>query len=86
MGPTWIQADVFPVIARVIEAAYREHQRFITAQEIATLLLQDPEGRDIVETARTAARAAVLRMASQQHGILVQPTHHGRRVRLVAGI
>lgn len=52
MEPSWKQADVFPVIARLIEAAYREDQRFITAHEIATRLLQDTEGRCIVEAAR----------------------------------
>jgi len=52
MEPSWKHADVFPVIARLIEGAYREHQRFITAQEIAIRLLQDPEGRNIVEGAR----------------------------------
>ena len=51
MEPSWKQADVFPVIARVIEAAYREDQHFTTAQEIATRLLQDPEGHSIVEAA-----------------------------------
>jgi hypothetical protein len=39
MEPTWKQADVFPVIARVIEQAYREHQRLVTSQEIAARLL-----------------------------------------------
>ncbi len=52
MDPSWKHADVFPIIARVIEQAYREHQRFITAQEIATRLLQDSEGRNLVEAAR----------------------------------
>lgn len=52
MEPSWKQVDVFPVIARVIEAGYRDKQRFITAQEIATLLLQDPEGRTLVESAK----------------------------------
>ena len=52
MEPSWKQVDVFPIIARVIDAAYREHQRFITAQEIAVRLLQDPEGRNFVEAAR----------------------------------
>jgi ribonuclease HI len=51
MEPTWKQADVFPVIARVIEQAYQEHQRFITVREIATRLLQDPEGRNLVAEA-----------------------------------
>jgi hypothetical protein len=52
MEPTWKQADVFPVIARVIEQAYREHQRFVTSQEIAERLLQDNEGRNLVQGAR----------------------------------
>jgi hypothetical protein len=49
--PSWRQADVFPVIARVIARAYEEHSRFITAQEIAMGLLQDQEGRNLVEAA-----------------------------------
>lgn len=52
MEPSWKQADVFPIIARIIGQAYAEHQRFITAQEIAVRLLQDPEGRNLVEAAR----------------------------------
>jgi hypothetical protein len=52
MEPSWKQADAFPVIARVIEQAYREHQRFITAQEIAARLLHDTEGQKLVEAAR----------------------------------
>jgi hypothetical protein len=51
MEPSWKQADVFPIIAHVIEQAYRENQRFITAQEIAARLLQDTEGRNLVEAA-----------------------------------
>ncbi len=51
MEPSWKQADVFPIIARVTEQAYREHQRFISAQEIAARLLQDTEGRNLVEAA-----------------------------------
>ncbi len=52
MEPSWKQADVFPIIARIIEQAYRELQRFVTAQEIAERLLQDSEGRNLVEAAR----------------------------------
>ena len=52
MEPSWKQADVFPIIARIIEQAYREHQRFITAQEIAARLFQDSEGRHLAEIAR----------------------------------
>lgn len=45
-------ADVFPIIARVIEQAYGEHRRFITAQENAAGLLQTSEGRNSAEAAR----------------------------------
>ena len=52
MKPSWKHADVFPIIARIIEDAHRELQRFVTAQEIATRLLQDSEARNLVEVAR----------------------------------
>src|SRR5947209_19058053 len=52
MEPSWKHADVFPVIARIIEQAYQEQQRFITAQEVAARLLQDTAGRNLVEAAR----------------------------------
>ncbi len=52
MEPTWKQSDLFPIIARIIEQAYRELQRFITGQEIAARLLQGTEGRNLVEAAR----------------------------------
>jgi hypothetical protein len=52
MEPSWKHADVFPIIACVIDHAYREHHRFITAQEIAARLLQDSQGRNMIEAAR----------------------------------
>jgi hypothetical protein len=51
MEPSWKQADVFPLIARIIEQAYREDHGFVTAQEIAARLLQDIEGHNLVEAA-----------------------------------
>jgi len=51
MEPTWKQADVFPIIAGIIERVYGEHRRFVTAHEIAAGLLEDSEGRDLVEAA-----------------------------------
>lgn len=51
MERSWKQADVFPIIARIIEQVYREHQRPVTAREIAARLLQDSEGRNLVEAA-----------------------------------
>lgn len=56
MESSWKHTDVFPVIARVIEVAYREQRRFITAREIAARLLQDSEGRSMVEAAREQRR------------------------------
>lgn len=52
MDPSWKQADVFPVIARVIEQASGEQRRFISSPEIAAKLLLDNEGRNLVESAR----------------------------------
>jgi hypothetical protein len=48
----WRRADVFPIIAQIIEQAYREHRQFVTFQTIAALLLQDSEGRNLVVAAR----------------------------------
>jgi hypothetical protein len=52
MEPSWKHADIFPIIARIIEQAHRERQGFINPREIADRLLQDPEGRNLVEAAR----------------------------------
>ena len=52
MEPSWKQAEVFPIIARIIEEAYRELQQFVPSQEIAARLLQDTEARNLVEAAR----------------------------------
>ena len=50
--PTWRQNDIFPLIARVIAAEYQQHQRFITAQEVAAALLRDPDARRVIDAAR----------------------------------
>ena len=50
--PSWRHADVFPIIARVIEGANRESQRFVTADEIATKLLKHAEARNLLQAAR----------------------------------
>ncbi|MFO7903803.1 MAG: hypothetical protein R6U98_14160 [Pirellulaceae bacterium] len=71
MEPSWKYADVFPITARTIEAAYRELQRFVTAQEIAARLLQDAEGRKLVEAARDQQEEQQWRMAGKQYGIMV---------------
>jgi hypothetical protein len=51
MEPSWKQADVFPIIVRMIEEAYRETPQFVTTDEIANRLLKDAEGRHLVEAA-----------------------------------
>jgi hypothetical protein len=50
--PSWKHADVFPIIARIIEAAHGELKGYVTAQEIAARLLQDNNGRSLIEAAR----------------------------------
>jgi hypothetical protein len=50
--PSWRHADVFPIIARVIEGANRELQRFVTAEEIAKQLLKHAEARNLLQAAR----------------------------------
>ena len=49
---TWRQSDIFPLIARVIAAEYQQHQRFITAHEIAGALLRDSDARRVIDAAR----------------------------------
>lgn len=48
---TWRQSDIFPFIANAITAEYQQHQRFITAQEIACALLRDPDARRVIDAA-----------------------------------
>jgi hypothetical protein len=52
MEPSWKQADVFPIIARVIGEASQQHQGYVTAHEIATRLIQDCEARPLIEQVR----------------------------------
>jgi hypothetical protein len=52
MEPSWKQVDVFPIIARIIEQAHQQVHRFVTAKTIADRLLEDAEGRRLVEEAR----------------------------------
>jgi hypothetical protein len=49
---TWKQRDVFPIIARLIRDEHSRHGRFVLAREIAARLLQDGEGRAIIDAAR----------------------------------
>ncbi|HEY2710874.1 MAG TPA: hypothetical protein VGI60_00025 [Chthoniobacterales bacterium] len=53
MEPTWKHHEVFPIIAHIIERQYREHQRYITAREIAAQLLQDDATKSLIEHAQS---------------------------------
>jgi hypothetical protein len=48
---TWRQSDIFPFIASAIIAEYQQHQRFITAQEIARAILRDADARRVIDAA-----------------------------------
>lgn len=52
MEPSWRQADVFPIIIRIIGQSYRTDQGYVPSHEIATRLVQDGEARPIIEQAR----------------------------------
>src|SRR5437867_3730385 len=54
--PSWKQSEVFPIIARLIGEEHKRHSRYITAQEIATRLLEDSEARVIIDVAREQQR------------------------------
>ena len=49
---TWKKADVFPIIAHIIEQAHQQSTRLITVVEIADRVLKNSEGRPHVEAAR----------------------------------
>lgn len=51
----WAHADVFPVIFRLIAAAFRDRPDWVRHDELARRLLLDLEGRAIVETARNSS-------------------------------
>ena len=79
MEPSWKHADLFPIIARTIEGAFGELQRFITAQEIATRLLQDAEARILVGAARDQPEEKQsLEWLSSNMVSIVQPACHRR--------
>ncbi len=52
MEPSWRQADVLPIIARVIAESYQQDQCFVTAHEIAARLVHDREAASLIEEAR----------------------------------
>jgi hypothetical protein len=56
MKPTWKQDEVFPIIARIIEQQFQQHQRYITSHEIAAQLVQDDAAKSLVQHAQSQAR------------------------------
>ena len=56
MRPTWTQDEVFPVIARIIEQQFQQHQRFITSDEIAAQLVQDDAAKPSIQHAQSQQR------------------------------
>jgi len=52
MATSWEQSHVFPIIARVIADTSAARTDYVSAREIAELLLKDPEGRAAIESAR----------------------------------
>jgi hypothetical protein len=53
MPAAWEHADVFPVIARIIETASRTSNDFATHDAITESLLADAEGAALIAAART---------------------------------
>jgi hypothetical protein len=52
MEPSWKHADVFPIIARIIDESHQQGRAYLTAKAIATRLVGDREGRPLIEQAR----------------------------------
>ncbi len=52
MAPSWKQADVFPIISRLIIEAHTRSNDFVSAREIARRLLTNAEGRAAIDAAR----------------------------------
>ncbi len=52
MPAAWEHADVFPVIARIIESASHARNDFVTHDAISTALLTDTEGAALISAAR----------------------------------
>jgi len=57
MEPTWKHDEIFPIIAHVIERQFQQHQRYITAHEIAAQLLQDDAAKAIIAHAQSQQSA-----------------------------
>jgi hypothetical protein len=52
MGNLYDQADVFPIIARVIREKYDQEKGLVTHAEIVSALMEDTEAQKYIERAR----------------------------------
>ena len=52
MAASWEHADVFPVIAKIIDDSYASKGDFVTHDEITASLTADPEGIAIIQRAQ----------------------------------
>ncbi|MGD9647177.1 MAG: hypothetical protein AB7U73_15810 [Pirellulales bacterium] len=55
--PSWNHAEVFPILARLVDSSSCQQPRWLTGSEIAAALLADAAGRALLETARDEHRA-----------------------------
>ena len=62
MTVSWEHADVFPVIARIIESECEQDSEFVSHDRIAASLLSDAEGAAIIG----AAHQQMKRMRTQE--------------------
>lgn len=52
MEPSWKQADVFPIVVRLIGQAFSERHDYVTSREIAERLAGDGEAAPLLDQAR----------------------------------
>ena len=55
MAATWEQADVFPIIARIINEAHASNGGYVTHDKIAVTLILDTQSLAIIEEAQQDA-------------------------------
>ena len=79
--PTWKHKDVFPIIERIIQEAYRELQRFVTVREIADRLLEDPKGGNFIKIAAGKQRVGESEVASNMVAWFTVHFDEGKSVR-----
>ncbi|HET6884099.1 MAG TPA: hypothetical protein VFI31_28350 [Pirellulales bacterium] len=51
MEPSWKQADVFPIIVRLIGQSFSERHDYVTSRDLAERLARDSEAQSLIEVA-----------------------------------